>query len=128
MLCVPLLQAEAPEAMRNSAIASHICPYFIDGFFLRRNVIANASNRPGNIPIAAHGPRPNGTIANELCFTGVGCVVIIDSETVWLLLQPVSASTVGLNTHELAVGSPLQAKLMLPEYTLAETVNAYSAV
>jgi len=117
VLCV-LLHAETPETTRRSAIAIQICPYFMDGFFLRRNVIRNASSKPGNIPKAAHGPRPNGETPKLLCCTGVACVVKIVSVTVWLLLQPVSVSVGGLNTQELAAGRPLQAKLMLPVYTL----------
>src|SRR5580704_2814452 len=126
VLCV-LLHAEAPEATRRRAIAIQICPYFMDGFFLRRNVIRNASRRPGNIPNAAHGPPPNGDAPKVLCFTGVDCVVRIVSVTVWLALQPVSASVDGLKTQLLAAGRPLQAKLMLPVYTLLAIVKANSA-
>src|SRR5277367_3314323 len=116
VLC-PLPHDEIPETTKSSAIAIQICPYLKDGFFLRRSVIPNASSRPGNIAKAAHGPRPDRGTPNVLCFTGVGCVVTIVIVTVWLLLQPVSASTVGLKTQELPAGSPVHAKLMLPVYT-----------
>ncbi len=125
VLCVPL-HAETPEATRRRATASQIFPYFIDGSLRRRNVISSASSKPGNMPNAAHGPRPNGDPAKELC-TGVACVVTIDRATVWLLLHPVSASTAGLKTQLLPAGRPLQVKLMLPEYTLLATVMANSA-
>src|ERR1700722_5773060 len=72
VICFPLPQAETPEATRRSATASQIWEYFIDGFFLRRTVMPNASTSPGSIPKAAHGPRPNGNPAKELCATGVG--------------------------------------------------------
>ena len=90
-------------------------------------MIQNASIRPGNIPKAAQEPRPDRGIPNALCFTGVGCVVTIVSVTVWLLLQPVSASTGGLKTQELPAGSPAHAKLMLPVYTLLAIMNENSA-
>jgi hypothetical protein len=117
VLCA-LLHDETADATKRSAIAIQICPYFMDRFFLRRSVIPNASSRPGNTLKAAHGPRPDKGTPNVLCFTGVGWVVTIVIVTVWLLLQPVSASTVGLKTQELPAGSPVHAKLMLPVYTL----------
>src|ERR1700678_2839261 len=117
VLCT-LLHDETADTTQRSAIAIQICPYFMDGFFLRRSVIPNASSRPGNMPKPAQKPRPDRGTPKVLCFTGVGCVVTIVSVTVWLVLQPVSASTVGLKTQELPAGRPLHAKLMLPGYTL----------
>ena len=114
VLFVPPPQAEAPDATKRRAIASQICPYFMDGFFRRRRVMRNAMKRPGTMPKAAQGPRPNGDAAKELCFTGVGWVVAIVRVTVWLLLQPVSAIVVGLKMQELPAGRPVQEKVMLP--------------
>ena len=86
----------------------------MNGALRRRHVIRDAITSPGMIPNADHGPRPNGKATNELCFTGVPCVVAIVKATVCVLLQPVSTTVAGLKTQVVPAGRPLHEKLMLP--------------
>ena len=92
-----LPHATNPDATNSSATASQV---FLNRNedFRRRTPIHSASERPGRIPSACHGPLTGTASADS--FTGVACCVKMLSATVDVVEQPVLVSVAGLNTHE----------------------------